>query len=424
MNKRIVIVDDEQSVLNTLLRLFRNLPYDVRVATSGSEALDMLAEQSADLIISDMRMPEMDGAEFLSIAKQRFPMTERILLTGYSDMESTIKAINDAGIFGYLSKPWDVDQLLALVDSALNQTHKNRLKNHTLKHFKRENDALGLDLERKQREMQQSAEFVDHAFQKLKDTHAVTEQMLLNLLDLKQQGQRMWSQQVADLAEQVAGLLGLNEQEKLTLVLAARLHGIGKIGVPELTLAKNLDALDDEEFEQYRSYPANGACTLMPFTGFQDVAQVIFEHREYLDGSGYPNGLRGDELSKLGKILSLLLDYAELRYGKTTGASLEHDAALSVIQTNIERYDSGLLPTLSSVTMEVESSDDASDMRLPLFSLREGMILNKDIYSSTGILLLPKGSVLTEASIGHLLTIERNGEEGMLVSVRFESEQD
>ena len=128
MDKRILIVDDEESVLNTLKRLFRKLPYEIFSALSGQEALAILAEQSVDLIISDMRMPEMSGAEFLSLAKDKCPLTERILLTGYSDMESTVKAINDGGIFGYLSKPWDANQLLSLVESALDQTHKNKLK--------------------------------------------------------------------------------------------------------------------------------------------------------------------------------------------------------------------------------------------------------------------------------------------------------
>lgn len=419
MNKRILIVDDEESVLNTLKRLFRNKPYDVRVASSGEDALFLLSEDSADLVISDMRMPEMDGAEFLSITKERFPLTERILLTGYSDMESTIRAINDAGIFGYISKPWDVDQLQLLVENALDQAHRNKLKNRTLKRFKRENDVLGESLERKQREMEQSAEFVDHAFQKLKDNYQVTEQMLLNLLDLKKRGQREFAHNVADFAGRVAAFLNLSEEESLTLQIAARLHGIGKIGIPDETLYQSLDSMSDEQFKCYQHYPSNGACTLMPYLDFQYVAQVIFEHREYVDGSGYPNGLKGEEITKLGKVLSLLLDYAELRFGFTTGVSLGHEQAMAVIQANQSRYEVSLIPTLSSVTLEVESSEDSTDMMLPLFSLRDGMVLNKDIYSDTGILLLPKGAALTEALIGHLMTIARNSDQNMLVSVSF-----
>jgi len=420
MNKRILIVDDETSVLNTLKRLFRNKPYDIIVATSGHDGLDLLVEQPVDLIISDMRMPEMDGAEFLSLAKKSSPLTERILLTGYSDMESTVKAINDGGIFGYVSKPWNVDQLLTLVENALDQTHKNKLKNRTLKRFKRENDALGEDIEHKQREMAQSAEFVDHAFQKLQDSVTVTEQMLLNLLDLKQRGQREFAQKVASLALQLSEILNLSQEESFTFQLATRLHGVGKIGIPDSILKLPLDSMSEEQFKVYQQYPANGACTLLPFLEFQDIAQVIFEQGEYLDGSGFPNGLTGNEMSKLGKLLSLLLDYAELRFGVTTGSPLDHEKSMGVIQANQHRYDASLIPSLSSVTLEVESSEEVTEMMLPLLSLREGMVLNKDIYSESGILLLSKSSMLTEALIGHLMTAEQNFENSMLVSIRFQ----
>jgi len=420
MDKRILIIDDEASVLNTLKRLFRNKPYEVFSALSGEEGLALLENQSVDLIISDMRMPYMDGAEFLSIVKETYPLTERILLTGYSDMDSTIKAINDGGIFGYMSKPWDVDQLISLVENALDQTHKNRLKNRTLKRFKRQNDALGEDVESKNREMAQSAEFVDHAFQKLQVSYDVTEQMLMNLLDLKLKGQRSYAGKVAEIALQLSQVLGFQEYNQKVLVTAARLQGIGKIGVPDSVLAVPLDLMTEDQFSTYRQYPANSACTLMSFSAFEGVAQVLFEQKEYVDGSGYPGGLKGEQMSHLAKVLSLILDYSELRFGVVTGDFLNHEQAMKVIQSNNHRYDTSLIPALSSLTLEVEFLEDSSEMLLPLYSLRENMVLNKDIYSDNEILLLPKNSILTEKLIGQLMNIEHNVRDKMLVSVRFD----
>ena len=276
MSKRILIVDDEQSVLNTLKRLFRNKDYLIFTAMNGEEGLSLLTEQSVDLIISDMRMPYMDGAEFLSAVKEAYPLIERILLTGYSDMDSTIKAINDGGIFGYLSKPWDAAQLLSLVESALDQTHKNKLKNRTLKRFKKQNDSLGEDLERNQREIAQSAEFVDHAFNKLQDSFDVTEQMLMNLLDLKLKGQRNYAEKVSSIASQLSRVLGVSDYNQKVLLTAARLHGVGKIGIPDHVLALSSDEMNQEQFSQYKQYPANSACTLMSYSAFEDVAQVLF----------------------------------------------------------------------------------------------------------------------------------------------------
>lgn len=419
MNKRILIVDDEESVLNTLKRLFRNKPYEIFTALGGEEGLALLEQHSVELIISDMRMPKMDGAEFLCLAKQKCPMTERILLTGFSDMESTIKAINDAGIYGYLSKPWDVAQLLSLVESALQQTHKNKLKNRTLKHFKKQNDELEDSVARSQREMEQSADFVNHAFQKLQDSKDVTGQMLLNLLDLKLKGQRAYAEEVASFAKQFAQVLGINEEESIILEIAARLHGVGKIGVPDSILAQTLDSMSDESFECYSQYPANGASTLMAYQPFQEVAQVVFEQKEYLDGSGFPNSLKGSEISFLGKCLAMLLDYAELRFGVSTGALLAHEQVMSVMQSNLSRYDETLIPALSSLTLNVEAADESTEMMLPLFSLREGLVLTQDIFSENGILLLPKDTVLSEKMITNLLNIERNNKEPLFAKVRF-----
>jgi len=419
MNKRILIVDDEESVLNTLKRLFRNKPYVVFSALGGEEGLVLLAKQSVDLIISDMRMPGMDGAEFLSNVKDKYPMTERILLTGYSDMDAMTKAINIGGIFGYLSKPWDVQQLLSLVDSALDQTHRNKLKNRTLKRFKKENDFLGEDVERKQREMAQSAQFVDHAFQKLQDSYDVTEQMLLNLLDLKLKGQRKYASSVVEIASKMSLVLGFKNYDHQVLVTAARLHGIGKIGVPDDVLKLPLDSMSEEQFALYQQYPSNSACTLMSYIAFQDVAQVLYEQKEYVDGSGYPSSLTGEEMSSLGKVLSLVLDYAELRFGIAAGDALDHEQCIRALQVNQCRYETSLIPTLSALTLEVESSSEVSEMILPLYSLIENMVLNKAIYSENEILLLPKNTILTEKMIEHLINMEMNNKEKMLVSVRF-----
>jgi hypothetical protein len=158
----------------------------------------------------------------------------------------------------------------------------------------------------------------------------------------------------------------------------------------------------------------------MSYSFFENVAQVIFEQKEYVDGSGYPGGLTGEKMSDLGKVLSLILDYTELRFGIVTGTFLNHEQAIKVIQGNEHRYETSLIPALSSLTLEVEFLEDLSEMVLPLYSLRENMVLNKDIFADNQILLLPKDSVLTEKSIGQFMNIERNVRDKMLVSVRYE----
>jgi len=169
-----------------------------------------------------------------------------------------------------------------------------------------------------------------------------------------------------------------------------------------------------------RALPKAVLCLLkMSYSFFENVAQVLFEQKEYVDGSGYPGGLEGKEMSDLGKVLSLILDYSELRFGIVTGNFLNHEQTIKVIQSNDHRYDTSLIPALSSLTLEVEFLEESAEMVLPLYSLRENMVLNKDIYADNEILLLPKDSILTEKLIGQLMNIERNVRGEILVSVRF-----
>ncbi len=115
----VMLVDDEANVLNALRRLLRPAGYTVLTAGGGAEALDQLATREVDLLVSDMRMPEMDGAQLLAQARQRWPDTQRVLLTGYADVTSAVSAINEGGIFRYVSKPWDENEFLNIVHQAL-----------------------------------------------------------------------------------------------------------------------------------------------------------------------------------------------------------------------------------------------------------------------------------------------------------------
>jgi response regulator RpfG family c-di-GMP phosphodiesterase len=115
----LLLVDDEQNILSALRRLLRPRGYNVVTAISAAEGLKILEQENVDLVISDMRMPEMDGAEFLERTASRWPDTMRILLTGYADINSTIEAINKGAIYKYISKPWDENDLILSVQHAL-----------------------------------------------------------------------------------------------------------------------------------------------------------------------------------------------------------------------------------------------------------------------------------------------------------------
>lgn len=121
---QILCVDDEENILKSLERMLRLKNYQVFTALSGPEGLKILEKEQIDLVIADQRMPEMNGSEFLRLAREMRPGCVRIMLSGYSDFESLTKAINEGEIFRFISKPWEMDELFEIIEQALNQ---NRL---------------------------------------------------------------------------------------------------------------------------------------------------------------------------------------------------------------------------------------------------------------------------------------------------------
>jgi two-component system probable response regulator PhcQ len=135
-NPKILIVDDEENILNSLKRLFRKEPYEILTAGSGEEGLKILDHQQVDLIVSDLKMPEMNGIEFLKKAKEKNPVPLRIMLTGHADLKSVIAAIDQGEIYRFLLKPWDDEELKMTVRQALDYYHlwkENRTLFRTVK---------------------------------------------------------------------------------------------------------------------------------------------------------------------------------------------------------------------------------------------------------------------------------------------------
>ena len=123
----LMLVDDEESILNSLRRLLRGKPYDLLLATNGAQALSLFEQHSIDLIVCDARMPLMDGPTLLREVYRRNPECVNILLTGYADMSMITQAISDGYVYRYISKPWNDDELQRTLDQALEM--QNALRN-------------------------------------------------------------------------------------------------------------------------------------------------------------------------------------------------------------------------------------------------------------------------------------------------------
>ncbi|MBE2260933.1 MAG: response regulator, partial [Rhodobacteraceae bacterium] len=233
----LLLVDDEPSILSALRRLFRPCGYRILTAEGGAAGLDLLARENVDLVISDMRMPEMDGAQFLERVRAEWPRAVRILLTGYADMTATVNAINKGEIYRYIAKPWDDHDIVLIVRDALERQQLQGENSRLLALTQSQNDelkALNSDLEARVRartaEIEQVNGFLNIANDTLKQSFLVSIKIFSTLLELRDGSVGGHARRVADLARKLAIKLKLDAKTQQNIFIAGLLHDIGKIG--------------------------------------------------------------------------------------------------------------------------------------------------------------------------------------------------
>jgi response regulator RpfG family c-di-GMP phosphodiesterase len=385
---RILCVDDEANILSALRRLFRQNGYQISIATSGAEGLQLLETQTFDLVISDMRMPEMDGARFLEQVFQRYPDTVRILLTGYADISSTIAAVNKGQIYRYVSKPWDDNELLLTVRQALDlkalQRDKLRLEALTA----RQNDelkALNLSLEEK---VQARTQELALANEKLKGSFITSVKVFANLIELREGNLAGHSRRVADLGRKIANKLGLSPKEAQDVFLAGLLHDIGKIGLSDQLLAKAVTQMTGEDLGAYRKHPLKGEQALMALEDLRGAAKLIRSHHERFDGQGYPDALTGLGIPLGARILALANDFDGLQIGIVAPRRQSpEDAKKLIAEGRGKRYDPQVVDAFLGVLGGVEPERTA-EVSISVADLKPGMALSRDLMTRDGVLLL------------------------------------
>ncbi|MEQ8663864.1 MAG: response regulator, partial [Gammaproteobacteria bacterium] len=213
----ILCVDDEPNILSALNRLLRRAGHTILTAGNGADGLALLAEHPVDIVISDMRMPQMNGDELLKRVAEHSPDTVRILLTGFSDLESTIKAVNDGRIYRYISKPWDDEELRECIDEILHLRLLERERAAMQATIARQNVALRELNERLEEKVEARTRQLHDAYQ---DAIAVFSQ----IIELRESGSSGHGRRVARVAGAVARELGLGARDLQDVHFAALLH--------------------------------------------------------------------------------------------------------------------------------------------------------------------------------------------------------
>ncbi|TXT23213.1 MAG: response regulator receiver [Gallionellaceae bacterium] len=423
----LLFVDDESNILSSLKRLFRPTGYRIFTAESGAQGLEILEREAVDLVVSDMRMPEMSGAQFLEKVRAQWPDTVRILLTGYSEASSTIEAINKGQIYRYISKPWDDNDITLIVRHALQQKQlereKLRLEDLTCKQ-NAELKELNANLEDKVRsrteEVRQAMASLEEAHEKLKKGFITSIRVFSNLIEMRDAKVMGHSRRVAEMSRAIARRMGMSGADTQDVFIAGLLLDVGKIGLPDRLLKKPYANLTSDERLEVANYPVKGQMALMALDQLQDAAMLIRSHRERFDGKGYPDHLAGPAIPLGARILALAKDYDAALIGALHTDPLKPGDALQFIQDgNGKRYDPLVVKAFMSEFNKIGTlpADDVG-LALRTEQLAPGMVLARDLSASTGELLLSKEHVLTGQAIEKIRGFERIGGEVLTVHVR------
>ena len=288
MLPRILIVDDEREITEILADLLSE-DHECLKAGSAEQALDCLRASEFQLVISDITMPGMSGLEMIPHVKQLSPDTVVVMISGMQTVESAIGALR-LGAFDYLMKPFDLRQVEAVV--------KRALEHHDLVVAKRRYENHLEEL------VEQRTAELDRALNSLEGAYRSTLKALTAALETRDSETHGHSERVVTYSLRLGREYGLSSEDMKSLEFGALLHDIGKIGVPDSILRKPAK-LTEEEWVRMREHPLHGQQILRGIEFLQGAARVVAQHHEQWDGSGYPFGLRAEEIDVCARIFAV-----------------------------------------------------------------------------------------------------------------------
>lgn len=307
----ILLIDDEEAILEIMAAMLADEGYDLLTAGSAEEGLALLKKTpDVSLIISDQHMPGMTGVQFFAQARHISPDALRVLLTGYTDTDAIIDAINSGGIHRYLTKPWSREDFLHTIRQMLGKADLMR-ENRRLDELVKKQNAELLDLNKgleekvrqKTRHLNQSLEELRSSLEKIRMILGGTVLAMSRIVESRDPYTAGHEQQVARIACIISEKLLLPVDRVEAIRIAGQLHDIGKIAVPSEILTKP-GRLSPLEMEMVKTHCRNAYDILKAIEFPYPVAKIILQHHERMDGSGYPQGLKGEDILLEARIIA------------------------------------------------------------------------------------------------------------------------
>lgn len=313
---KILVVDDEEDIREVVTTLLAARGYECVTATNGREGLQQFTAVKPDLVLSDIVMPEMDGLKLLEQIHARDAEVPVVMVTALHDVSIAVDAIR-RGAYDYLLKPFEKDQLYMSVRRALE--HRRLVADN--QKYRNELESL----------VAQRTEQLTRALEELEHSYDYTLEALGGALDLKDKETEGHCQRVTAYTIAIAKGMGIAREEMRHIARGAFLHDIGKMGVPDWILRKP-GPLSEEEREVVKKHCDIGYEMLRRIPFLKEAAEIVLSHQEYYDGSGYPRGLRAEQIPLGARIFSIADTLDAMISDRPYRSALPLDAAKTEIR--------------------------------------------------------------------------------------------
>jgi putative nucleotidyltransferase with HDIG domain len=305
----ILLVDDEEMIRRLLSQKLSAEGYRCQQAANAEQALEKLKDDSIELMILDIRMPGKSGVELLPEIKAKYPDTAVVMATAVDDANTAINCMK-AGAYDYVTKPFNLEEVSFSVRRALEG-----------RRLKLENRDYQQHLEQK----------VEEQAQKIRASFFNAVTALAYALEAKDVYTSGHSQRVTEISVAIAKELGLPKESIEKIRLAGLVHDIGKIGVRELVLNKP-GSLSEEEYEHVRLHSETGEHILEPLVGDKEILKAVRHHHERYDGAGYPDGLKGERIPLLARIIAVADTFDAMTSERPYRKALTKEAACAEVE--------------------------------------------------------------------------------------------
>ena len=410
----VLLIDDDPDVLLSLRKELRKQNLTVLTTLEAREGVSLAKRHKPGIVICDFKMPELSGIEVCEAIHQVTPDTSRVMLTGFSDVDSVVGAINRGHVNRFLCKPLDpevlqltIAELVGIGRVRLERVKTARELANRAAELELLNNSLEHCINERIREYEQAKLFLDLSRRERKAQYFSAIKVFSGLTELRSPHLGAHSKRVAELARLMAIELECDPNEINEIYIAGLLHDVGKIGLSDEALFAPVGSLNKELKTELMSHSQKGQSLFTGLPDMESISTMIRHHHERFDGEGYPDGILNNVIPIGSRILAVAEDYDELQQGWLAAKKLTEDEALSfVLKSGETRYDPHVLAALQPAIEKLRAAPRLEERLLTGSELLVGQTLSRDFIGPDGYLWLSKEKLVSKHFIEQIKEYE------------------